>query len=278
MTQPPARFSALRLAGPDAAAFLQGYLTADLDDLVPHRALPMAYCNLKGRVLASGWAAGSPTDVLLVVDASVAAPLAADLRKYLLFAKAKLAAAPERLAFVDTAPAPAGSVALPPTGCRLLPSGAPGGGHDAVAAGCAESGFVVVSAPVSQRFLPQMIGLTDAGAVSFAKGCYLGQEVVARAEHRGQVKQALGRFLPDGALPRVGAEVLASERKIGVVVASVPGLVLASVRNAPETAIADGCELRPGAAASVGGGANGAPASAVWVASPGAASPEGRPR
>ena len=242
-TQPSARFSALRLAGPDAAAFLQGYLTADLEDLAPQRALPMAYCNLKGRVLASGWAAGSATDVLLVVDASVAAPLAADLRKYLLFAKAKLAAAPERLAFVDSGAGAAGSMALPPTGCGLLPLGAPGGGHDAVAAACAASGFVVVSAPVSQRFLPQMIGLTDAGAVSFAKGCYLGQEVVARAEHRGQVKQALRRFRPDGAVPPVGAQVLASERKVGVVVASVPGLVLASVRDAPATATAGGCEL-----------------------------------
>lgn len=239
MTQ--ARFAGLRLAGPDAAAFLQGYLTADLDHLTPHRALPMAYCNLKGRVLASGWATGSPADMLLVVDASVAAPLATDLGKYLLFAKAKLGAAPEDVAFVDSDVVPAGSVALPPTGCRLLP--AAGGGHGAVAAACAASGFVVVSAPVSQRFLPQMIGLTDAGAVSFAKGCYLGQEVVARAEHRGQVKQALWRFRAEGGLPRVGAEVSASERKVGVVVASVPGLVLASVRGAPDTATADGCEL-----------------------------------
>ena len=242
MTQPPARFSALRLAGPDAAAFLQGYLTADLDDLAPHRALPMAYCNLKGRVLASGWVAGSPTDVLLVVDASVGASLGADLGKYLLFAKAELACAPERLAFVDRG-VPAGSIALPPTGCSLLPFGAPGGGHDAVAAACAANGFVVVAAPVSQRFLPQMIGLTDAGAVSFAKGCYLGQEVVARAEHRGQVKQALRRFRPASTLPPVGAEVSASGRKIGVVVAAAPGLVLASLRDTPETATADGCKL-----------------------------------
>ncbi len=239
MTQ--ARFAGLRLAGPDAAAFLQGYLTADLDHLTPHRALPMAYCNLKGRVLASGWATGSPADVLLVVDASVAAPLATDLGKYLLFAKAKLGAAPEDVAFVDSDFVPADSVALPPTGCRLLPAAV--GGHDAAAAACAASGFVVVSAPVSQRFLPQMIGLTDAGAVSFAKGCYLGQEVVARAEHRGQVKQTLRRFRAEGGLPRVGAEVSASERKVGVVVSSVPGLVLASVRDAPDAATADGCEL-----------------------------------
>lgn len=259
MTQ--ARFAGLRLAGPDAAAFLQGYLTADLDHLTPHRALPMAYCNLKGRVLASGWATGSPADVLLVVDASVAAPLATDLGKYLLFAKAKLGAAPEDVAFVDSAAFPAGSVALPPTGCRLLPAAGRGGrsaaavgGHDAAAAACAASGFVVVSAPVSQRFLPQMIGLTEAGAVSFAKGCYLGQEVVARAEHRGQVKQALRRFRAEGGLPRVGAEVSASERKVGVVVASVPGLVLASVRDAPDTATADGCELHALAQGPAGGG------------------------
>ena len=204
----------------------------------------MAYCNLKGRVLASGWALGSPTDVLLVVDASVADLLAMDLRKYLLFAKAKLAAAKGSLAFAaDAKAAAAGSVTLPPTGCRLQP-GAAEGGHNALAAACAASGFVVVSRAVSQRFLPQMIGLTAVGAVSFAKGCYLGQEVVARAEHRGQVKQRLKRSDAEGGLPKVGADVLVAQRKVGVVVAAVAGLVLASVRGDSNVAAADGCGLR----------------------------------
>ena len=84
------RFATLVLDGPDAAAFLQGYVTADLDELRPEAALPTAYCNLKGRVLASGWALGEPTCVRLLIHASVAEHCAASLAKYLLFAKSKL--------------------------------------------------------------------------------------------------------------------------------------------------------------------------------------------
>ena len=239
--EPSARFAAVRVAGADAAAFLQGYLTADLDQLEAEKALPMAYCNLKGRVLASGWAAGTATDVLLLIDASVAPRLAAELGKYLLFSKAKLAPAPDGLAFAE-APA-AGTAALPPTGYRVLP-GAGDSGHEAFANASVDAGFVVVSAAVSERYLPQMIGLTAAGAVSFSKGCYLGQEVVARAEHRGEVKQKLCRFAVDGEPPEVGAEVVVAGKRAGAVVAVAPGTVLASVRGAPEAATASASRLR----------------------------------
>ena len=237
----PARFAAVRVAGADAAAFLQGYLTADLDHLEAEKALPMAYCNLKGRVLASGWVAGTATDLQLLVDASVAPRLAAELGKYLLFSKAKLVPAPAGLAFAE-APA-AGVVALPPTGFHVQP-GAGDSGHEAFANACVEAGFVVVSAAVSERFLPQMIGLTAAGAVSFSKGCYLGQEVVARAEHRGEVKQKLCRFAVDGDAPALGAEVVAAGKKAGAVVAVAPATALASVRGAPTAATAGASRLR----------------------------------
>lgn len=240
--EPLARFAAVRVAGADAAAFLQGYLTADLDHLEAEKALPMAYCNLKGRVLASGWAAGTATDVLLLVDATVARRLAAELGKYLLFSKAKLVPAPAGLAFAE-GPA-AGAVALPPTRFRMLP-GESDSGQEAFANASVEAGFVVVSAAVSERYLPQMIGLTAAGAVSFSKGCYLGQEVVARAEHRGEVKQKLCRFAVEGeALPEVGADVVAGAKKVGVVVAVAPGTALASVRGAPAAATTGASRLR----------------------------------
>ena len=240
------RFATVRVAGPDAAAFLQGYLTADLDGLEADRALPMAYCNLKGRVLASGWAAGTATDVLLLVDASVAPRLAAELGKYLLFSKAKLAPAPAGLAFAKGSSASA--VALPPTHFHVR-FGDGDNGHEAFANASVEADFVVVAEPVAERFLPQMIGLTAAGAVSFSKGCYLGQEVVARAEHRGEVKQKLARFAVDGDAPAVGTDVVVDGKKAGVVVAVAPGVALASVRGLPNGATAGSCRLRAEAAA-----------------------------
>ena len=231
-------FASLELRGPDAADFLQGYLTADLARISVETALPMAYCNIKGRVHASGWVVGEQSRVRLVVHASVAEGLAADLGRYLVFAKSKLSDPAPSVSFSPRRTPDA--VALPPT-MHFATFGAEESGHDAFAGACAESVFVVVSESVSQAFLPQMIGLTEADAVSFTKGCYLGQEVVARAEHRGAVKQRLRRFGFEGAPPPVGADVHEAADtgpKIGTIVAVGNGIALAATRNAVASAVA----------------------------------------
>lgn len=230
----------LDFAGPDAAAFLQGYLTADLDRLEPGRARPMALCNLKGRVIANGWAAGEASRVHLLVHASVAATLAHELGKYLLFAKSKLEEAPVGLRLSpDKSP---DAVELPPVG-YFATAAASDEGHAAFGDVCVDTGFVLVTEAITASFLPQMIGLTDVGAVDFAKGCYLGQEVVARAEHRGQVKQRLRRYRFDGSPPSVGADVMDGSKKIGTVAAVGAGIVLAPVRSDASPVVADGCPL-----------------------------------
>ena len=225
----PRLFTQLRFQGPDAAAFLQGYLTADLDALRADAALPMACCNLQGRVVASGWATGEPHDVRLLLTESAAAPFAEHLRKYLLFSKSQLTKPKAGVRFSRTATE--GTVALPPTAWHAKLDAETDAAHDEFANACVASGFVAVSTPVLSAFLPQMLGLTNTGAVSFTKGCYLGQEVVARAEHRGQVKQTLRTYHHAGEPPPLGAEVLHGERKIGVVVAAAGALALAVTRS-----------------------------------------------
>ncbi len=239
------RFAQLELAGPDAAAFLQGYLTADLDDLNPGSALPTACCNLKGRVVASGWVAGEAARARLLLAATAVPAVIAHLGKYLLFSKSKLTVPTTGLRF---APASSpGAFALPPTGWHATfdaPADAPADPGDAeFAAACATAGFVTVGPLIADAFLPQMVGLTAAGAVSFAKGCYLGQEVVARAEHRGQVKQLLRTYRATGPLPPVGADVLDGHRKIGMVAATAPELVLAVTRSDAANVVAGGARL-----------------------------------
>ena len=230
----------LDFAGPDAAAFLQGYLTADLDLLGPGRALPMALCNLKGRVIGNGWVAGESSHVHLFVHPSVVPILARELGKYLLFAKSKLN---EIQTGVRLSPAASpGSFELPPVGHYATPS-TPDEGHAAFADACADSGFVLVTETTAGSFLPQMIGLTEVGAVNFAKGCYLGQEVVARAEHRGRVKQQLRRYQYEGEGPAVGADVMAGSRKIGTVVGVGGETVLAAVRSDDSPVVADKCPM-----------------------------------
>lgn len=201
----PLALARLSLTGEDAASFLQGYLTCNLDALSDDTALPMAYCNIKGRVLANGWAAGNPERVDLFVHESVAATLGQHLSKYLVFAQAKLQHHPEPL----TTSAAAGGCELPPLDAfvprRNSAAAAPPEAEDDLERRCIDAGFGVVSAPVSERFLPQMLGLADIGAVSFSKGCYLGQEVVARAQHRGEVKRRIARFRYRGTQPAAGA-------------------------------------------------------------------------
>ena len=62
-----------------------------------------------------------------------------------------------------------------------------------------------------------MIGLTTLNAVSFKKGCYLGQEIIARAEHRGVVKKQLQSYVWTGVKPTVGAKAT-NELVIAIVV------------------------------------------------------------
>ncbi len=227
-------------AGPDAAAFLQGYVTADLDQLAPGRALPMALCNLKGRIVANGWAAGESNHVRLLVHPSVVPILASELGKYLLFAKSKLNEAKTGVRLSPVASPDA--FELPPVGVYATFS-TPDEGHAAFANACANTGFVLVTEAIAGSFLPQMIGLTEVGAVNFAKGCYLGQEVVARAEHRGQVKQRLRRYQFDGEGPPVGADVMSGSRKIGTVVAVGGDVALAAVRSDDSPVVAGACAM-----------------------------------
>lgn len=233
-------FAGLDFVGPDASTFLQGYLTADLELLQPQQGLPMALCNIKGRTVASGWAFGQPDHVRLIVHASVVPDIHGELGKYLLFAKSKLAEAKDGLRFAQEPLGPA-AVALPETG-YWLHTGADES-HDGFANACIEAGFVVVAKPVSQTFLPQMIGLTDVGAVSFSKGCYLGQEVVARAQHRGEVKRKLRRYRFESRPPIVGDDVVHDGTKVGTVTAVGAGVALACTRAGSSPATASGVSL-----------------------------------
>ena len=194
----------LTLAGADAKSFLQGYVTCDLDALAEDAAMPMACCNIKGRVLANGWAAGRDDAVDLFIHASVAEQLAAHLGKYLVFAKCSLDRPAGRFT-IAAGPAGPGAVTLRPLPWVLAATAGEEAEDAALERHCIDAAIGIVRAPVAERFLPQMLGLVELGAVSFTKGCYLGQEVVARAQHRGEVKRRLRRFRWEGALPAAGA-------------------------------------------------------------------------
>lgn len=186
----------LTFSGKDASSFLQGYLTCDTDQLTAHQALPGAFTNLKGRVVANGWVWGSSTEVQFLISASLGEKLGEFLKPYLNFSRTKLdigASAPvvrlnEAQARVPGQIYISGHGMLDTTSTESLEDLSEPWIQQSIAAFEA-----IVTEPISDTYLPQMLGLTALGAVSFSKGCYLGQEVVARAEHRGEIKRVLKR-------------------------------------------------------------------------------------
>ncbi|MCW5634132.1 MAG: folate-binding protein YgfZ [Rubrivivax sp.] len=213
----------IRASGEDAATFLQGQLTNDMLELGSGTARLAGYCSAKGRLLASFVVWREPGgDFLLACSADLLAPTLKRLSMFVLRAKCRLSdATPEvplhglagdaALAGLGAA-MPRGAWAVVPVGggCavrlpdaavggqpvpRVLLAGAPlPGGLPALTDAAwrwleAKSGTARIVAATVERFVPQMVNLELVGGVSFQKGCYPGQEVVARSQYRGTLKR-----------------------------------------------------------------------------------------
>jgi folate-binding protein YgfZ len=184
--------------------FLQGYLTCDSARINNSLPTPMALCTLKGRVLANGWALELAEGVGLVVHRSLAEDVITFLKPYAMFAKCAFHS-------VDT---PVNVEACEDSGRNFVAGWAIANRQDSIPEQndisqtlselMAEHGRVFIDKTLSQKFLPQMLDLHVNGAVDFDKGCYLGQEIVARAQFRGAVKKQLAQFQWQGSAPVVG--------------------------------------------------------------------------
>lgn len=178
----------LTVSGIDAASFLQGYVTCDLDAIQPKQGLPMALTEIKGRVIANGWCYGTPTHVTLVFHQSLVDTIKSHLGRYMAFAKSEFSNETDALGITVTATE--SDVELAPFGWGLVPAEH---ADNQLSYLTVDRQFPIIHESTSGTFLPQMLNLTQHGAVSFTKGCYLGQEIVARTEHLGQVKRQLFR-------------------------------------------------------------------------------------
>ena len=195
----------LLVSGANPVEFLQGYLTSDLSRLAESVSVPMSLCNLKGRVIVSGWIYQTgPDQVELIVHRSLTERLLEVLAPYARFSRCHLEVnpnSPNVSLHNDTSNAPG----LIP---ELTFSDYQG------AADCSstierwlmEQKFAWISVENTERFLPQALDLHNHGAVDFDKGCYLGQEIVARAQFRGAVKKELVEFTWTNDAPVVGAQ------------------------------------------------------------------------
>jgi tRNA-modifying protein YgfZ len=195
----------IRAAGADAASFLQGQLTQDVLGLDAHRATLAGWCSAKGRLMASFvvWRPAAD-DVLLACSADVLPAVLKRLSMFVLRAKCKLADASAEVPLHGLAGTAAtagawrridGVIGLPPARgvARALFAGAAPAlpALDANAWSWLEvaSGVPRVVGATVEQFVPQMVNFEVVGGVNFQKGCYPGQEVVARSQYRGTVKR-----------------------------------------------------------------------------------------
>jgi tRNA-modifying protein YgfZ len=155
----------LAFRGPDGAKFLQGQLSAEVEKLAPGARTLAGLHNPQGRVIALlDLTRRSPEELLAVLPLELLSTVATRLRKYVLRAKVRVEELPDR----PTVPDVLGQV---------------------------RAGIPQVFAATSETFVAQMLNLDLLDAIAFDKGCYTGQEVIARAHYRGRVKRRLQRWL-----------------------------------------------------------------------------------
>ncbi len=252
----------IRASGEDAANFLHNLVTNDVKGLPADGARQAALCTAKGRMIASFvmWREGA--DYLLQLSVDILPAIQKKLSMYVLRSKVKLTDATEELVLIGVAGKDAAALVagLGATPAAAMSTSTFDGGVAvrlderrfvlAVAAESAEAvwtklaaaakpaglaawrlheiaaGQPRIVAATQEAFTPQMVNfeLPGVGGVNFQKGCYPGQEIVARTQYLGKVKRRMYRARLDAAFPP-GTEVFTpetGEQHCGTVVSVAP--------------------------------------------------------
>jgi folate-binding protein YgfZ len=258
---PLADSGVLTLSGPDALAFLQGQTTCNFRSLPARHSTLGAICTAKGRVVALFRAFQHEEVIYVLMPCELLETVKKRLSLYVLRAQVKIDHAAARYrAFGACGATIAESLDLPtlqenefiPRGegfaLRIPAAAAPrwlllapaeqatawAARLDAAGSQSREeaawrladiyAGLPCVMAATSEAFVPQMLNLDRLGGIALDKGCYTGQEIVARAHYLGAVKRRLYRFRSEqGPEPAPGAAIMAgAEANAGEVVCAAP--------------------------------------------------------
>ena len=274
----------IRAEGEDAAVFLQGQLSNDVQLLPVGQARLAAFLSAKGRMQASFIVIKrSASEFWLLTSRDVLAATLKRLSMFVLRAKVKMSDASEAVQLVglagDTVPAEARTLApwqtvqlgdasvvrlfaasgesrallAAPAGSALPASVAQSPALNAAAwqLSLVQAGVPLITQPVVDAFVPQMVNFESVDGVSFKKGCYPGQEVVARSQFRGAIKRRAFVAHVAGAA-EAGQEVFdtsAPDQPVGLIAQAAPApgggtAVIVSLQLSAEHA----ADLRVGAA------------------------------
>ncbi|AEJ01125.1 folate-binding protein YgfZ [Nitrosomonas sp. Is79A3] len=222
-------YGLIRFSGDDAPTFLQSQVSCDIREIKQQKAQYGSYCTPKGRVLASFLLYQHNDNYFMQLPASLRIPIQKRLSLYVLRANVQLGDASDTLIRIGIAGQNAAALIEEITGlsCTNEPLGvihhenitilfltqnrieliAPIENASTlwehfsqrakpVGANCwdwldIQSGIPVILPETQEEFLPQMINLDAFGGISFKKGCYPGQEIVARTQYLGKLKRRM---------------------------------------------------------------------------------------
>jgi tRNA-modifying protein YgfZ len=217
-----AHLGILRFTGADALRFLQGQVSNDTQPLSDSAPILAAYSTPQGRVLALIYLLPHSSGVLAILPREILLPTMERMRKYILRAKVRIEDAADLVVAGQFGAAwTAASRYVEDDGVGVAPVGHDENRHwiigppqkiaapaDAAAAKRIEdewrladirAGLPQVYAATSEAFVAQMLNLDLLDGISFTKGCYTGQEIIARTQHLGRIKRRLFRLsLPSG--------------------------------------------------------------------------------
>jgi folate-binding protein YgfZ len=185
-----------RVGGADAASFLHGQLSADIAGLNEGAATFACYCSPRGQVFGLLLVTRAADEFLVVANSALLPGLMRRLRMFVLRARVLIEPVEGLAVYGLPAGAEPGHMGqvLAPAGSGLRYGLGPlsrsaSGDLERWKAQELLHNIVWLDAQTSERFIPQMLGLDLIGAVSFSKGCYPGQEIIARARFLGKVKR-----------------------------------------------------------------------------------------
>jgi folate-binding protein YgfZ len=230
----------LKATGEDRLSFLHGMCTAEVKGLPAGGAAYAAFLTSKGAMVADGriWNLGEA--LLIDVEPGRLPAVREYLEKHLVSEEVELSDASGEHAVLSLAsfagrppaPHPAAPSRLPggvdllvpraelaATWERLVGSGLRPAGFEAWEMRRIEAGVPRFGQDMDERTIPLEANLE--AAISYQKGCYVGQEVIARATFRGHVNRKLARLSFGGRAPAAGAEIRAGERVVGRVTSVV---------------------------------------------------------
>ncbi len=218
--------SVLKITGTDASSFLQGQLTCNINDLTESNSFFAAYCNAKGRTISTLLIIKTATDFLLVLPNELIDKVSQKLQMYIMRADVQLHNMSDDLCILGASTLPPASLATAPKesfsvdqnkdiyikfplhGNRYLIISTPSQAISLWTDLTENTHFIPNTANIwieqdisagipwltkdnSEKYIPQMLNIDKLGGISFNKGCYTGQEIIARTHYLGKSKREL---------------------------------------------------------------------------------------